>query len=294
MKKLIILSIFIFLLCFIRIDNKSYLKQIDLFEANEFLNKKQNNYPKPVTNFDLSKQNNNYQEADFLKYDNNYIYFLNNNVLNIFDMNNNYLIKSLSFNDFYCYQLLINDNDIILMGSKTQKYNIIPGRQIYYEEEDFTLYFINKINFNISRTIIFYQSIFLESVIVNNKLYLILTNNNIFDEDNKSFKYPKYYDSFSQEEQLNENNLYLNETGDNIYSLLLIACIDNSINVTGYLGMSSFIRIIDNKLFVSNSLYLDQNKTTIHVFSLNNFSYINQITLDGYLVNKYCLYCYDN
>ena len=77
MKKLIILSIFIFLLCFIRIDNKSYLKQIDLFEANEFLNKKQNNYPKPVTNFDLSKQNNNYQEADFLKYDNNYIYFLN-------------------------------------------------------------------------------------------------------------------------------------------------------------------------------------------------------------------------
>lgn len=68
-------------------------------------------------------QNNNYQEADFLKYDNNYIYFLNNNVLNIFDMNNNYLIKSLSFNDFYCYQLLINDNDIILMGSKLK--NII-------------------------------------------------------------------------------------------------------------------------------------------------------------------------
>ena len=56
MKKLIILSIFTFLLCFIRIDNKSYLKQIDLFEANEFLNKKQNNYSKPVTNFDLSKQ----------------------------------------------------------------------------------------------------------------------------------------------------------------------------------------------------------------------------------------------
>ena len=117
MKKLIILSIFTFLLCFIRIDNKSYLKQIDLYEANEFLNKKQNNYPKPVTNFDLSKQNNNYQEADFLKYDNNYIYFLNNNVLNIFDMNNNYLIKSLSFNDFYCYQLLINDNDIIYVNT---------------------------------------------------------------------------------------------------------------------------------------------------------------------------------
>ena len=34
MKKLIILSIFIFLLCFIRIDNKSYLKQIDLSKTN--------------------------------------------------------------------------------------------------------------------------------------------------------------------------------------------------------------------------------------------------------------------
>ena len=195
-----ILLLFVFLFVLVIIPNEantSNIKQINEKEATTFLLKeKSTSLTLPVVN-DGTKdtQVENISNADFIKYDDNFMYSIINTKLNIVNLGSNELIESIEFNNFYPLELLLSNNQIIVFGSSEQTYNLIQGHKIEYRLTSFAMYFINKSDFIISRFITFDNSFYINAVTKDDYLYLILMNTNIFNNETHTFIYPTFDDS---------------------------------------------------------------------------------------------------
>lgn len=298
-----ILLLFVFLFTLVIIPNEtnvSNIKQISEKEATTFLLKeKSTSLTLPVVN-DGTKdtQVENISNADFIKYDDNFMYSIINTKLNIINLESNELIESIEFNNFYPLELLLSNNQIIVFGSLEQTYNLIPGRKIEYRLTSFAMYFINKNDFIISRFITFANSFYINAITKNDYLYLILMNTNIFNNETQTFIYPTFSDSIFGKEQLKSKDLYINETGINAYSLLLFAKINlnNKAKTTlkGFLGLAGITKLTSDYLTIACSIYNETSKTDLIIFKIDEFSYAGHIIIDGYLISEYALYTYNN
>lgn len=298
-----ILLLFVFLFVLVIIPNEvntSNIKQINEKEATTFLLKeKSTSLTLPVVN-DGTKdtQVENISNADFIKYDDNFMYSIINTKLNIVNLGSNELIESIEFNNFYPLELLLSNNQIIVLGSSEQTYNLIQGHKIEYHLTSFAMYFINKSDFIISRFITFDNSFYINAVTKNNYLYLILMNTNIFNNETHTFIYPTFDDSTLGKNQLKSKDLYLNETGNNAYSLLLFAKIDLNNKaktiLKGFLGLAGITKLTSDYLTIACSIYNETSKTDLIIFKIDEFSYAGHIIIDGYLISEYALYTYNN
>lgn len=294
--------VLLFIFSFALLSNnfqKYHIKSINKTEAIRFLtNNLDNDTETPVffdeDNLTQFEKNN---EFDFVLEDKDNLYIVNNNKLSIINLPSSTLKKQITFDNFSPFDLYISDTQIILLGTKEEIYNLIPGHRFNYNQSTFCITFVDKNSFKITKTISFDEAFYNTSQISQNKMYLILNCYSFFNIETKRFVYPSLSDSINGKIKLDENNLFLDTLSNNT-SLLLYLEIDlstnNINNFKGFLGLDGLIKIEKDHLVIATAHYETKEQTYLEIFRLTNFRYLGYLALDGFVMSLYSMDIYNN
>ena len=266
-------------------------------------------------------------EADIVKTDGEYIYYVCDDKVIIVNTKNDKEIKiesEIKYNkeNFYPREVFISENRLIIIG-QINKYNVLEKLSIDtgYSRHDrnFTVAKVyntqNKSNPNLEREIEL-QGSYLSSRMIGDNIYLIsnqymysylFRNSEIEDMDEDDFK-PRYTDTaVSKTEQCleyndiyyfpdSEDTSYLNIAGFNIYN-------NEAANIDSYLGAGSDIYSSKENLYITRVKYeykdskifgyynnYDVN-TYIYKFKLEDSkaTYINAGSVPGAVLNQFSM-----
>ena len=216
-------------------------------------------------------------EADIVKTDGKYIYYVTNNKLTIVDTRDGKLVTSskLDFSDteFNPREIFIKGNKLVIIGMDYRQIRQVDKTDKYYyyfpSYEEFTVAKIynieDKANPKEDRTVEI-EGYYLSSRMIDNNLYLIsnkynysawiCTEKEIKELNEEDFK-PKYIDTVVAEEtkSIDFGCIYcIPETDDTSY--LNIASLDvtknEPANIESYLGAGSNIYASANNLYITN------------------------------------------
>lgn len=232
-------------------------------------------------------------EGDIIKVDKERLYICNYQSLQVINTEKEIIEYNLHFENFYPMELMIYDDTIIVFGTQNEIANLIPGHNINYYNSECMIYLLNKNDLKTKRFLKFNNSYYLTSRVINDELYLVLNSYNIFNYESQSLIYPSYEDSLYGYNKLTLRDIYLYENGQNIYGMNLIVKINLNNNslpmVKGLLGMESFVKLNQSHLIFVSYLYDKETTMMIHLFSVDNFKYLGQVELEGYLINQYAI-----
>lgn len=278
-----------------------------------------------VDNSDYSKTNTQVEgvdEADIVKVDGEYVYYIANNSIVIVGTNEGLkLISKINYNDekFFPKELYVYDNKLVVIGNEQEYYNeyemiidvVYPeGRKTIAKQYNI----INKDRPELERQIEI-EGYYLSSRMINNNVYIIsnkyidsyLFSNNIEEMNENDFK-PKYKDTVvSNEEQYleyadisyfpqSDDMSYLNIVGFNINS-------NEAANIESYLGAGNEIYCSLNNLYIAKVKYEYKDEkmygyynnydinTYIYKFKLENskVTYVNVGSVPGSVLNQFSM-----
>ena len=262
-------------------------------------------------------------EADIVKTDGRYIYFLANDELIIADTNDNGKLVSASKidfdndNEFYPSELYLVDDKLVIIGT-TRHERILKNmsRKYYYSSYDtYTTARVYNIKDKTSpkqERKVDIEGSYVSSRMINSNLYLIanqynenawLCRENDLDELKENEFKPKFRDTVTEggRQYIDFDCIYyIPETEDT--SFLNIAAFDvnknEAANIESYIGAGSQIYASTNNLYVTKTLY-DYDKyytdstsdTEILKFELkdNKCEFVTTSTVPGTIVNQFSM-----
>ena len=294
--------VLLFIFSFALLSNnfqKYHIKSINKTEAIRFLTNNLDNDTETPVFFDedsLTQFEKN-DEFDFVLEDKDNLYIVNNNKLSIINLPSSTLKKQITFDNFSPFDLYISDTQIIVLGTKEEIYNLIPGHKFNYNQSTFCITFVDKNSFKTTKTISFDEAFYNTSQITQNKMYLMLNCYSFFNIETKEFVYPSLLDSSNGKIKLDENNLFLDTLSSNT-SLLLYIEIDlstnNINNFKGFLGLDGLVKIEKDHLVIATAHYETKEQTYLEIFRLANFRYLGYLALDGFVMSLYSIDIYNN
>ena len=258
----------------------------------------------------------NVDEADIVKTDGNYIYYITNNTIYIVKADELKIETKLDFSvsdeeneRYYPSELFIKDNKLIVIG------NFIRYSE---ETEDYTLK-SKIISSNINTTKAYIYDIEEKSNpkelrqvdidgdydtarLVGNTLYLMSTKYMYYNPNMKdSDILPLYYDTAISREYKNvecKNIIYNANSNDTTYKTIGAVNIEreDEIVVETFLGYGNTVYCSENNLYISSPIYNNEyirlsNSTEIYKFNISEggLKYDCKTTIDGYINNQFSL-----
>ncbi len=308
------------------------MKGVEQRQAETFLDSATNSETNSITDLSKTKEepSNYYQtntqvenvdEADIVKTDGDYIYYVTNNTIYIVKANDLKLESKLDFSmsddenaRYYPNELFIKDNKLIVIGnfikypeenplqnnlkSRIVQSNINTTKAYIYDIED-------KLNPKELRQVDI-DGNYDTSRVVGNTLYLISTKYMYYNPDMKdSDILPLYYDTTSSKEYKNidcKNIVYNENSNDNTYKIIGAVDIEKNeeILVESFLGYGSTIYCSENNLYITSPIYNNENtqvlnSTEIYKFNISSggLKYSCKTTINGDINNQFSLDEYD-
>lgn len=234
-------------------------------------------------------------EADIVKTDGNFIYYLTNSALTITDVNNVKLTSKVVFNnkEFEPQEIFLKDNKIVIIGityRETEEKNIVNTEYYYPTNETYTVAKIYNIddreNPKLERTVEI-EGYYLSSRMIGDNVYLI-SNKYIYaylckdykqsQLDEEEFK-PQYIDTATGEEIKSigfDCIYYIPEFEDTNYLNIAAFNITNNepANITSYLGGGSQVYSSATNLYITRTKYNyddgSEINTEIYKFNLKD------------------------
>lgn len=234
-------------------------------------------------------------EADIVKTDGNFIYYLTNSALTITDVNNVKLTSKVVFNnkEFEPQEIFLKDNKIVIIGityRETEEKNIVNTEYYYPTNETYTVAKIYNIddreNPKLERTVEI-EGYYLSSRMIGDNVYLI-SNKYIYaylckdykqsQLDEEEFK-PQYIDTATGEEIKSigfDCIYYIPEFEDTNYLNIVAFNITNNepANITSYLGGGSQVYSSATNLYITRTKYNyddgSEINTEIYKFNLKD------------------------
>lgn len=224
-------------------------------------------------------------EADIVKTDGNFIYYLTNSELTITDVNNVKLASKVEFDnkEFSPQEIFLKDNKIVVIGitnRKVEKKNIANTEEYYPTNETYTtakIYNIeDRTNPKLERTIEL-EGYYLSSRMIGDNVYLI-SNKNIYaylcnyykatQLDEEEFK-PKYVDTATGEsiKSINFDYIYyIPEFEDTNYLNIAAFNITNNepASINSYLGAGNQMYASSTNLYITKTKYNYDDETDIN------------------------------
>ena len=245
-------------------------------------------------------------EADIVKTDGKYIYYIAQNKLVIVDTtnpNNIVLINEIKFdNNFMAYELYIKNNRLILLGSISEENDM--SRYYMYDvlymnsKTKAIIYDISRIdNIKVIREIEI-NGDYISSRMIDNNVYIV-ADKPLYSSMEETEAKPKYKDTVVSDDYIEipyEKIYYFPESKENNY--LYIAAfnisINKEVNVQTFLGGGNTIYVGNNNLYVANTIYdsdWSNNKTEIYKFTLQSdrIAYNAKSTVNGTLLNQFSM-----
>ena len=274
-----------------------------------------------TTGQDYSKTNTQVEgvdEADIVKTDGRYIYYLKNDKLTIADTSNNKLVltSKLTFDDeFYTKEIFVKDNKLIVLGTEMYRRKTKQSSNKYYypSYNEYTVAKIynieDKSNIKEERTVEI-EGNYLSSRMVGNNLYLISNEYNyntwlckeyeINELKENDFK-PEYIDTVVSEsiKYVDFDCIYyIPESEDTSY--LNIASLDitknEPANIESYLGAGNQIYASTNNIYVTKQKYNYERRyyetsTEIYKFELKDAksTFVKSGTVPGTILNQFSM-----
>lgn len=234
-------------------------------------------------------------EADIVKTDGNFIYYLTNSALTITDVNSVKLVSKVEFDnkEFEPQEIFLKDNKIVIIGitnRETEEKNIANTELYYPTNETYTVAKIYNIddreNPKLERTVEI-EGYYLSSRMIGDNVYLI-SNKYIYaylckdykqsQLDEEEFK-PQYIDTATGEEIKSigfDCIYYIPEFEDTNYLNIVAFNITNNepANITSYLGGGSQVYSSATNLYITRTKYNyddgSEINTEIYKFNLKD------------------------
>lgn len=234
-------------------------------------------------------------EADIVKTDGNFIYYLTNSALTITDVNSVKLVSKVEFDnkEFEPQEIFLKDNKIVIIGityRETEEKNIVNTEYYYPTNETYTVAKIYNIddreNPKLERTVEI-EGYYLSSRMIGDNVYLI-SNKYIYaylckdykqsQLDEEEFK-PQYIDTATGEEIKSigfDCIYYIPEFEDTNYLNIAAFNITNNepANITSYLGGGSQVYSSATNLYITRTKYNyddgSEINTEIYKFNLKD------------------------
>ena len=234
-------------------------------------------------------------EADIVKTDGNFIYYLTNSALTITDVNSVKLVSKVEFDnkEFEPQEIFLRDNKIVIIGitnHETEEKNITNTERYYPTNETYTVAKIYNIddreNPKLERTVEI-EGYYLSSRMIGDNVYLI-SNKYIYaylckdykqsQLDEEEFK-PQYIDTATGEEIKSigfDCIYYIPEFEDTNYLNIAAFNITNNepANITSYLGGGSQVYSSATNLYITRTKYNyddgSEINTEIYKFNLKD------------------------
>lgn len=234
-------------------------------------------------------------EADIVKTDGNFIYYLTNSALTITDVNSVKLVSKVEFDnkEFEPQEIFLKDNKIVIIGitnHETEEKNIANTELYYPTNETYTVAKIYNIeertNPKLERTVEI-EGYYLSSRMIGDNVYLI-SNKYIYaylckdykqsQLDEEEFK-PQYIDTATGEEIKSigfDCIYYIPEFEDTNYLNIAAFNITNNepANITSYLGGGSQVYSSATNLYITRTKYNyddgSEINTEIYKFNLKD------------------------
>lgn len=258
----------------------------------------------------------NVDEADIVKTDGEYIYYVTNSTVYIvkadtLNLDYKFEFDHTSNSNFSANELFINDNKLIIIGSYWE----------YSEDNDSRLRYYNSLNKSTTRAYIYdisdktdpkelrkveIDGNYISSRLIGNSLYLIsIKYKEYYPEMKDDEILPLYYDSAISNEYKNvdcKNIVYNENSTDNSYQIIGAVDInsDEEIKIETFLGYGSTIYCSENNLYIASPIYNEGttqvlNSTKLYKFNISSggLKYVCENTVDGNVNNQFSLDEYD-
>lgn len=282
-------------------------REEDLIQPNE--NQIQNFFKKPIKKeseevFEpLSSlyKDNKIHHADSMLQEENIIYYIQENTILRFD-EETLEFQSYALSSFYPVEMQIYQHQLIVFGvtSNEKIIEIDQDKSFPYADYEFQIVFLEKKNLKKIRQIHFYHCYYIESQIMNGKMYFSLGTTDIVNKETQEFIYPRYKDSFYPlEQKLSSDQIFMMQDGQPVMSMTLLCKLNldflfSNVTMIGLLGIDGMIQITPSYVIVSCSSYQKIMYTHFLFFSLRQFSYEGKVTLKGYLMNVEAMNVYED
>ena len=282
-------------------------REEDLIQPNE--NQIQNFFKKPIKKeseevFEpLSSlyKDNKIHHADSMLQEENIIYYIQENTILRFD-EETLEFQSYALSSFYPVEMQIYQHQLIVFGvtSNEKIIEIDQDKSFPYADYEFQIVFLEKKNLKKIRQIHFYHCYYIESQIMNGKMYFSLGTTDIVNKETQEFIYPRYKDSFYPlEQKLSSDQIFMMQDGQPVMSMTLLCKLNldflfSNVTMIGLLGIDGMIQITLSYVIVSCSSYQKIMYTHFLFFSLRQFSYEGKVTLKGYLMNVEAMNVYED
>ena len=292
-------------------NNETTLFSTEKLEESQMLNDSLNSSSENKNYSETNVQVDGVDEADIVKTDGKYIYYIAENKLVVVDAtnsNNIILSKEIVYDDnFMPYELYIKNNRLILLGSISEQ-NAMSGYVMYdmiylNSKTKVIIYDISRIE-NIQQIReIEINGDYVSSRMIDNNIYIVSDKplySSMEEEDTK----PKYKDTAISNDYIEipyEDVYYFPESKENnyLYIAALNISINKQINVETFLGGGNTIYLANNNLYIANTIYdsnSENNKTEIYKFKLqgDRIAYTAKNTIKGVLINQFSMDEYNN
>ena len=250
-------------------------------------------------------------EADIVKTDGNYIYYIANSKLYVVNVKNPDDIKienTLEFEDNLCpMEMYLKDNKLVLILERSEIYTDIYNNGIMYDvaftdaETVVIVYDIRgKVNL-IEKRRIEIEGTYTDSRLIDNELYFI-SSKYLYNKDEDIV--PEYLDTVKSNEKhkINvEEMLYVPDSEENSYLTIVGFDINENkeANIKTILGAGYDIYCTDSNLYITNTKYNSDTRgysTNIYKFKLIDTNIISNAvsTIAGRPLNQFSMNEYNN
>jgi len=270
------------------------------------------------THTDTNIQVQGVDEADIVKTNGSYIYYIANRKLNVFDITTNEIIlkEKIEFDkQDNIIEMYIDENNIIVLSNCSKKDTKAKNGYTYNNFVKIYVYDIN--TFNLIREIET-EGNYLSSRKIGNDIYVISNKNAysyILKENVDEYVLPQYKDSIISNEYVEiqaTDIAYFDDTENSTYMMITSFSLDKineKANIETYLGAGNEIYVSKNSLYVANVEYTRNSvkdmlgvyytipqTTSIHKFKIDDgkINYVATGKVDGALLNQFSMDEYEN
>ena len=253
----------------------------------------------------------NVDEADIVKTDGEYIYYVSNNRVNILRADGLDVLSEIRVNTdtekFYVSELYLKDDKLIAIGN----FQIIEENEEIKDEYRNSLYYRSNVK-NLTKAIVYdisdksnpvrlrdvaLDGNYVNSRMVGDNLYFISRNHKYYYDDIPEYEIlPIMQDSVVSEEcKVVEctDIIYFKNTNDTTFMMVGGFNIneDEEVYVETFFGAGSLVYADEDSLYLTRTIYNEENKTIIYKFLLDNSRIMLQASgeVDGSLNNQFSM-----
>ena len=253
----------------------------------------------------------NVDEADVVKTDGEYIYYVSNNRVNIIKADGLDVLSEIRINtdteNFFISEIFLKDDKLITIGD----FQIIEENEEVKDEYRNSFYYRSNVKY-LTKAIVYdisdrsnpiklrdvaLDGNYVNSRMVGDNLYFISRNHKYYYENISEYEIlPIIYDSVIGEENKTvecTDIIYFKNTNDTSFMMVGGFNIneDDEVYVETFFGAGSLVYSDEDSLYLTRTIYNEENKTIIYKFLLDNSRIMLQASgeVDGSLNNQFSM-----